>query len=172
MKAKLFLPIMAVAITAVTLYGTSQIMAFSGGGNHTELIQKLASAFGKSETEVQTVFDEFRTEQQADREAEFATRLDQAVTDGKLTADQKELVLAKHAELQAQHEADFANKNTMTQEEWHTQRQTEREALESWAETNGIDLSYIMPERSPMGEGRGMGRGMHGAGFGQEFGQE
>lgn len=172
MKAKLLIPIAAVAITAITMYGANQIMAFNGNDQHDALIQKLASAFGKSETEVQTVFDQFRTEQQASREAEFAANLEQAVVEGKLTAGQKELILAKHEELQQQHEEDFANKETMTREEWQAKHQTERDELESWATSNGIDLSYLMPERGPMGEGRGMGRGMHGEGFGPQFNQD
>ncbi|HNQ17388.1 MAG TPA: hypothetical protein PKJ26_05290 [Candidatus Woesebacteria bacterium] len=170
MKAKLLLPIAAVAITAITMYGANQIMAFSGGNQHDALIQKLASTFGKSETEVQTVFNQYRTEQQATREAEFEARLATAVTEGKLTEEQKQLVIAKHAELQAQHEADFATKDSMTREEWQAKRQAEHDVLDSWAESNGIDLSYVMPERGPMGGGKG--RGMHGEGFGQGFGQE
>ena len=170
MKAKLLLPIAAVAITAITMYGANQIMAFNGGDQHDALIQKLASTFGKSETEVQTVFSQFRTEQQATREAEFEARLTTAVTEGKLTEEQKQLVIAKHTELQAQHEADFANKDSMTREEWQAKRQAEHDALDSWAESNGIDLSSVMPERGPMGGGKG--RGMHGQGLSQEFGQE
>ncbi len=170
MKAKLLLPIAAVAVTAITMYGANQIMAFNGGGQHDVLIQKLATTFGKSETEVQTVFNQYRTEQQETREAEFESRLGAAVSEGKLTEAQKQLVVTKHAELQAQHEADFANKEAMTKEEWQAKRQAEHDSLDSWAESNGIDLSDVMPERGSMGGGKG--RGMHGQGLGQGFGQE
>ena len=170
MKTKLILPIAAVAVTAITMYGANQIMAFNGGGQHDVLIQKLATTFGKSETEVETVFNQFRTEQQATREAEFEARLVTAVTEGKLTEAQKQLIVAKHAELQAQHEADFTNKTSMTKAEWQAKRLAERDELNTWAKSNSIDLSYVMPERGPMGSGKG--RGMHGQGIGQRFGQE
>ena len=172
MKTKLILPIAAVAVTAITMYGANQIMAFNGEGHHDVLIQKLATTFGKSETEVQSVFNQYRTEQQATREVEFEARLTTAVTEGKLTEAQKQLIVAKHAELQAQHEADFTNKASMTKEERQAKRQSERDDLDKWAKSNGIDISYVMPERGPMGgemgEGRRMGKGMRGEGFDQK----
>ena len=173
MKKQLILPIGAVAMTAAIMFGTSQILAYNGNQNHDALVQRIASSFGKSDSEVQAVFDSFRADQQAQRESEFEARIAQAVSDGSLTADQQQLLIQKHEELQTQHQADVANKDSMTREEWRAERQAERDSLESWASDNGIDITYLMPERGPMaGQGPGMGgemgRGMGGQHFNQK----
>jgi hypothetical protein len=52
-------------------------------------------------------------------QTKYEERLTQDVTDGKITSEQKELILAKHKEL-------------------------EGATLEAWAKENGINSSYLM----------------------------
>lgn len=127
--------------------------------NHmTSLVQKIASKFGLKEADVQSVFDEDHKALQAERQAQYETRLTQLVTDGKITEDQKKLLLAKHAELQSTREANRGSMQNMTNEQRKTKRDEERTALEAWAKQNGIDMQYLML-------GRGMGHGGWGLGM-------
>jgi len=168
MNYKLIIPVAALAIGAGMLYTSGQVKAFGGfGGGRDTLIQALANKFGKSTDEVQSVFDEVRTQNQQQMEAKFEDNLNQAVSDGKITDEQKNLILQKQEELQTQHQQDFANGANLTPEERRTQRQQERAGLEKWASDNGIDLTYFH-----MGPGEGMGgRGGMRGGFGQEANQ-
>jgi hypothetical protein len=72
------------------------------------------------------------------------------VSAGDLTEEQKQLILQKHEELQAQHEARIQA------------RQQERAELEQWAADNGIDAQYLFGGLGGMKGGRMGGRGMHG----------
>ena len=102
---------------------------------------------------METEHESRRSEMQATRKAELEAKLTQAVTDGKITAAQKQLILAKHAELQAEHAAD----RDASREE----RAAERAELETWAKENGIDLTQFFAERGPQGNADGKhGRGM------------
>ncbi|OGV95785.1 hypothetical protein A2W24_03925 [Microgenomates group bacterium RBG_16_45_19] len=89
---------------------------------------------------------------QAERQAEYEAYLDEAVTAGKLTVDQEQLILQKHTELQAQREAE------------RQVRQQQRQELEAWAEANGIETQYLF---GMGGEGFGHGPGRGGIGMGR-----
>jgi hypothetical protein len=56
------------------------------------LAKSLASALGIEESKVTTALEEIRTEAKADRAAELKSKLDQAVTDGKLTQAEADAV--------------------------------------------------------------------------------
>lgn len=56
------------------------------------LAKSLADSLGIDEAKVATALSELRSEAQADRAAELKTRLDQAVTDGKLTQAEADAV--------------------------------------------------------------------------------
>lgn len=116
------------------------------------LVQKIADQFGLNQDEVQVVFDEHqaerraerekrREERQAEREQKFAEKLTEAVNNGEITEEQKQLILAKRAELENQNQA---QKQNMEQK---------RLELEAWAEENGLEnTGYLL------------------GGFGQKFG--
>ena len=162
-NAKVILPVTALVLGASVLYASSKVSAFGFGGNHESLVQTLAQRFGKSEDEVQSVFDEIRADHHAQMQASFEERLDQAVTGGEISNDQKQLILEKHEELQVHHQAEFENKQDMTKDEWRELRQSHHDEMEVWAEENGIDIKYFF---GGYGEKGGMmghgGRGMHG----------
>ncbi len=94
--------------------------------------------------------------------ANFSTRLDELVTAGKITAEQKQLIINKQAELQKQRETNRDQSTGKTDAERKTAMETERAELEAWAKTNNIDLTVVGMEFG----GRG-GKGMRGEGKGQ-----
>jgi hypothetical protein len=84
-------------------------------------------------------------------QSQYEERLNQAVTDGKITEDQKKLILEKHNQLQSQWDSESQ------------QRQQHREEMQTWAEQNNIDLSYLGFGMSRNGRGgmmKGEGMGM------------
>lgn len=115
------------AVTSVGLAGLASVNSVSAAtdtsGN--SLVSKIAQKVNLSEDDIQAVFDQDKTEREATREQHLSDRLQSAVDDGELTAAQKSTIEAKLKALQAA-------------------RQTEREALEAWAEANDIDQKYLM----------------------------
>ena len=67
-------------------------------------------------------------------------RLDQAVTEGKITSEQKDQILAKLEDWHSKKE-DLMN---LTPEERKTKMQEMRTELESWVDENGIDMSLLL----------------------------
>jgi len=81
------------------------------------------------------------------REEAFSARLSKAVEDKIISEDQKALILAKREELRSQFESE------------RQQREAHQAELKTWAESNGIDLSFL--GEMGLGYGRGEGMGMH-----------
>lgn len=136
------------------------------------LVNKLATRFSLKEGDVQAVFDEDRTERRQEMQLRMETvlndRLDAAVSIGKITKEQKSLILAKHEELQKQRETDRESWQSKTPEERRTAMLELRTELEAWAKENNIDAAYIMGEgRGMMDRGDGMGWGGRHGGMGE-----
>lgn len=116
------------------------------------LVTKIAERFSLSKDDVQKVFDEERQAREAEREQAMKERLSQAVTDGKLTQEQADLIIAKHEEMQA-----FRDSLTgKTDAERRAAMDEKRAELKQWAEDNDIPSGYGL-----FGGGRhgGFGRG-------------
>lgn len=127
------------------------------------LVQAIAAKFNLNVTDVQAVFDAQKTQMEADRQAQDQTRLDQAVTDGKITQDQETLILQKQQELKDA----AASLQGKTPEEIRAAMKTQMDALTQWAKDNNIPLMYL--HGGPFMGFRGMGRGrggFNGGGFG------
>lgn len=169
MTNKLLLATVGVLTVGALIAGTNMVFAEDSSTNQQSLVQKLAARFSLNESDVQAVFDESRAEHQAARQAEMKaqleTRLNQAVTDGKITAAQKQLILDKHQEMQEQREADRTAWLNKTPEERRTAMEKRRAELEAWASTQGIDIAYLAGGKGGMmdkGDRLGMGEGRHG----------
>lgn len=154
MNKKLILPIAVLAIAGAALFGTSAYAQSSQNG-YGNMTQKLAQKLGIEESKVQAAFDEIKVEHHKNMEQKLNERLDQAVEDGKLTQEQKALILAKHAELQQQRESEREQVQNMTPEERKAFMENRREEMAQWAEENGIEFQFYM---GPM---EGQGRVMH-----------
>lgn len=155
MKNSMKLAGVITAATIVLALGTTSVYAHGWGGtNSTSLIQKLVEKFGLKTADVQTVFDSVRQDRQAEMQKAMAERLDTFVSEGKITAEQKKLILAKHQQMQQERVAEIESMKDLTPEERRTKMETNRGELEAWAKENGIDLQYAL------GFGRGMGKAM------------
>ncbi|HUW22360.1 MAG TPA: hypothetical protein VMW41_06890 [Candidatus Bathyarchaeia archaeon] len=156
MNAKtIIIPTLVLALLGFVGYGTAKAFAANGNGNYPPIIDKLVERFGLNREEVQKVFDEERTQRQQQMQANFEERLNQAVSEGKITEEQKKAIIAKKAEMQAECEG-FKD---LSLEERKTKMEEYKKEMESWAQENGIDLSLI-----PMFLGRGPHRGFGGRG--------
>jgi hypothetical protein len=153
MNKKILIPAITLLVAGGILYTSTQISAHGFGFGNETMIQKLAAAFGKSEDEVKAVLDDVKADHQAEMQSQFENRLDEAVANGDLTEEQKQLILAKHEEIQSEKES-WNDKQNLSKEEWIEIKQNHHSELESWAEENGIDLQYFFG-------GRGMHKGMH-----------
>ena len=109
--------------------------------NYPPIVQKLVERFGLNEDEVKAVFDEARQERHQERLAHFEEGLNQAVADGKITQEQKELILAKKEEMRAKHE----EMRSLSWEERRTAMEQQKEEMKTWAEENGIDSTQLFP---------------------------
>lgn len=121
------------------------------------LMDKLVSKFNLNQTDVESVFSEVRDEKHEYMESRMADRLTQAVEDGKLTEDQKQLIIQKHEELEASRPDWSADREAMRET-----MQAHHEELQQWAQDNDIPLEFL----NMGGYGRG-GKGMGGMNRGQ-----
>lgn len=156
----------ALAVAGVTGFGIASSSALAqeteGKNPMSSLVQKITQKFNLNQDEVQAVFDEDRQEHQAAMQAQFMSKLDQAVAEGKLTSTQRDLIMAKREELQANREASKDSLKDLTEAERRTKMKAERAVLQTWAEENGIDLTYLMMGHPGGRHGRPGSPGMEG----------
>lgn len=151
-KYKLPLAISGLALGAAAIIGGHSVLA-AEQGTYPPIVQRIADHFNLNTTDVQQVFDEQRN-----------ANLNQAVTDGKITQAQRDLIQAKHDEMVAQME----KLKDLTPTERRDQMRTLHEDMRAWAEQTGIDLPAIIGGHMGLG-GERIG-GMHRMGGGHGFG--
>jgi len=162
MKKFWLIPAALLIVGAGSFYTVSKVAAATTPLNwHQSLIQKLATTFGKTEVEVQTVFDQSRAEQQATREAEYIARVDAAVKSGEISLAQKQLLLNKHAEMiKTRPEPGFESGQDRNQR--RTEMDQRRAELEAWAKQNNLPLDLLSEGFGSRGTRMGAnGRGMN-----------
>lgn len=131
----------AVALASFAGVGIASAATNSTSGN--TLVDRIASKFNLNKSDVQSVFDQFHDEQEATRDKEVKSTLDQAVKDGKLTQDQEDKILAKRTELKNQREADRDAMMDKTEAERKSAMEAKRTELETWAKNNNIPTEYL-----------------------------
>lgn len=116
-----------VGLASVTGIGiaSAQSTTSDSSSGASSLIDKLASKFNLNKDEVKAVFDQEKSDRDAEMQAKLTERLDAAVKDGKITAEQKTLIENKLKELKSS-------------------RENERAELDKWASDNKIDAKYLM----------------------------
>jgi hypothetical protein len=145
MKSKYLFPILGLAALGAVSLGTIQVLAHNTTSSDGKtIVQKLAERFNLPQGEVQQVFDDHKTQLKTDMQKKVDDRLSQAVTEGKLTEEQKQKILAKQKELQSQMAANRDKPKDMTPEQSREEMQKQRDELEKWAKDNGIDTQYLM----------------------------
>lgn len=146
--------------------GTTFAAQATHNGGMSGLVEAIATKFNLNASDVQAVFDEQRTQMEADMAAHAKEELTQAVTDGKLTQAQADAIAAKREELRAT-KPDFSS--TMTDEERRAAMEAQKDSLTQWAKDNNIPMEYLRPagmngmHPGPGGKGMHRGFGMHGA---------
>lgn len=131
------------------------------------LVSAIAQKFNLNQSDVQQVFDDQHAQMEAQHQQMFKDHIAQLVTDGKLTQEQADKIVAKQAELQTQREANRAAMEGKTETERHAAMDAERTALQKWATDNNIPMEYL---RFGIGKGP-KGHGGPGRAFGGQFDQ-
>jgi len=127
---------------------------------HQSLVDMIATKFNLNKTDVQQVVDQYHAQQKTDMKQKFTDRLNQAVTDGKITSAQRDLITAKLIEVQGKI-ADIQKITDPTARKTAlTQLMTD---VKAWATANNIDMKWLGPIAGRgFGGPKGMGMGMHG----------
>ena len=129
-------------------------------GNQEEFISKIAQRTGKSSDEIKTVLTAVREEKHAQRLQALESRVDEAISNGQLSADKKQLIMDHFSKMHQ--EMQKAVENKVSAEEMKKLHQEHREEMKTWAEENGINLSVLMPNKANQSGQRGSrGDGMH-----------
>lgn len=147
MKTTLKKPLVIASVISsmafASLAGVAAVSAATPGDGQSGLIDKIATKFNLNKDDVKAVFDEDRAAHEAEMQKHQEEKLSQLVTDGKLTAEQKDKIIAKQAELKAAHEAEKDSMSNKTKEERRAAMEAKRTELEQWAKDNGIPSEYI-----------------------------
>lgn len=141
----------------LTLQSVSALIGL-GNGEYPDLIKNLAAKFNADPAEVEQVFEDTHDQM-------ISSRLDEAVADGEISAEQKALILNKMDEVQAKIEE--INNQEMTATERRDALESLHDELRDWADENDIPLMFLMGNRRGMGDmmERGMVRGGMRGGF-------
>lgn len=141
----------------LTLQSVSALIGL-GNGEYPDLIKNLAAKFNADPAEVEQVFEDTHDQM-------ISSRLDEAVADGEISAEQKALIINKMDEVQAKMEE--INNQEMTATERRDALESLHDELRDWADENDIPLMFLMGNRRGMGDmmERGMVRGGMRGGF-------
>ncbi len=154
LKYKNSLVALAVVATmsGATIIGSGIVGAQSDSGN--SIVDRIASTFNLNKDEVQQVFNDAK----ADKRAEFVQRRDEhlnsLVEDGTITEAQK-TTLQDFAEKAKSTIGDLKDSGA-SKEEIRTAMEQSRKETEDWADSEGLDLNSIRPDK-----GDHMHRGRH-----------
>jgi hypothetical protein len=133
--------IAGVAVATVASAGLFLNTAIAqGGGALDGLAGTIATTYHLNKDQVKTTIQQFRQQKLAEREASFQQDLDKAVTDGKLTQDQKNKILTERADIRTK----LDNIKAMPKD---SARQTAFKKLmddvKQWAKDNKIALRWL-----------------------------
>ena len=139
LSKRMMLPMAAIAMLGAAAVGTTAVSAATNGQPGT-LAQKLASTFNLDPAKVQSVIDQNHNDMEQKHQAAYEERLNQAVTDGKLTAAQKQAILDENAKLKA--ELDAAKDKTPA--ERRSAMKSVRQGAKDWAKAQNIDEKWLI----------------------------
>ena len=158
-KKKLIIGSLA-ALGTVAIIGVSGASAAASNPKQ-NLIDAIASRFNLNKSDVQQVFDEQHDKMQAEHQQTMKDRLQSAVDQGKITADQRDKIIAKLDELKKTRDS----LKDKTPEDRRTAMKTQFDQLKKWASDNNILVQYLMGFGGPGRIGHSDGRfGHHGMG--------
>jgi type I site-specific restriction-modification system R (restriction) subunit len=153
---KIVVPLLvAGVISGVSIFGVSLVNAQEINTHPMSgLVTRIAEKFGLDQSQVQTVVDQFHSEQQQtrlqDMQKREEERLSQLVNDGKITQAQKKAIIEKQKEMRTKYNPETMK--SMTMEERKAKMTAMQEEMKTWAAQQGVDLSLL---RQGFGKGRG-----------------
>jgi hypothetical protein len=146
LKKPLLIAGIASSVAFASLAAASGALAeTSGTPGPDNLIQKIAQKFNLKEADVKAVFEEDRAAHEAEHQKKIEDKLSQAVTNGKLTNEQKDKIIAKQKEFHAKMESNREDMKDKTEDEHRKTMEAERAELEQWAKDNNIPIEYLHP---------------------------
>lgn len=163
MKNKAVISFIGLTMVGIALFGANKIYAQTSI-QHQTLIDMLVSRFHLNRNDVQSVFNDFQKQRQADAQANYKARLDGLVSQGKITSAQRDLIQKEHDSLVAQKQSsDWQNLTPRQRQDKMIQQRTD---LQNWAKQNNLDpgLLYLVMGGRGFG-GIGMMGGFHHGGF-------
>lgn len=156
---------LAVLLTTVLVSGmmvfkssTAEAQEATGMRDRANMVNAFSQKLGIDPDKAEEAMEQVRAEHQAQMQEALTEDLEEAVSSGKLTEAQKQLILEKHEELKSTREQRQLSRAQLTREERLAQREQERSELLDWAEANQIDPEFI--SFGPKLDGSGMGKGM------------
>lgn len=163
-KRKMIVPALVLGVATVIGVSSFSNVKANDEAQYPPIIQKIAEKFNLNQDEVKQVFNEEREAHQAEMKQKREEELNKLVSEGKLTEDQKNALIAKQEEMQKNRESQREEMKDLSKEERQEKmkeyREAHRQEMEKFAEEQGIDLKEI---HAQMGEGfgkkEGMGRG-------------
>ncbi len=148
----------AVALVLTGAVGVATVAAATPAKTNpmSNLVAAIAQRFNLNQADVQKVFDDQKSQMRTQMEQTFTDNINQLVTEGKLTQDQANKILAKKAELESQEAAFKASLEGKTKAEVQAAIKAQMDSLKQWATQNNIPLQYL---KFAAGMNRGHGRG-------------
>ena len=144
---------------AQTTTGTSTTSTQARSSFFHGFVTALSQRFNLNEADVTSFLNEQFAQRKADMEAKMgqaeAGRLAKAVSAGKLTQAQADLITAKQAEVKTQLEALRTSGKTGT--ELKDAMKSLEDSLKAWASVNGIPEQFVHPMAPRKGHGKGFG---------------
>ncbi len=159
-KKSLFVTGAVATIGLASLSGAALVAAESANPGDT-LAQKIAQKFNLNEAEVKAVIQENREEHKQEHKQQIEEELTQAVSDGKITEEQKTKLLAKLEEMHKNRQENKDELKDMTKGERRQQMETKKAEMKQWLKDNGIPediMESIKPVRGHHGPGAMMNR--------------
>jgi hypothetical protein len=145
------------AVSGGLAYAADTSVTTSSNNPMDSLVSAIATKFNLNSADVEVVVKNVMESERSVKEAQAktnqATRLTQAVTDGKITQAQAGLITAKMSEMQASREANKDANQNLTQEERQTMMKAEKESIKEWATSNNIPMNFLQSgdHRGPRG---------------------
>lgn len=141
MDRKIAVPMIVLGLAAMT--GTVVHTGSASASNEVwrdEAVQNLSEKLGVEKEKIDAAFDEIKQKRRVERQDQVSAKLDEAVSNGVITAEQKQKILDKQAE-------------------HRTQAEKQRAEMEQWLKDNGInsDKLYDYIGRGNGGMNRGGG---------------
>ena len=146
MKKHFIVP--TITASLIVLFGTIAGSVYAHGfgmfeDGQTSLIKKIAQRFGLSESDVKSVFVEFKEEKQQQMQTQFESQLTSAVNNGTVTEEQKQAIIDRHNQMIENKQEGWQSLKDLTPEERILERQKIREEHEAWANQNGLSLETL-----------------------------